>query len=118
MLPCSEHRLFLPWLLLGSALSFKMVALLLPQVKCDHYWPFTEEPIAYGDITVEMVSEEEQEDWASRHFRINYVSFRQVQGGCSPSLHPTNTPPHKPSLGKTVSASGSVMLLPARDKGL
>lgn len=47
------------------------------RVKCDHYWPFTEEPIAYGDITVEMVSEEEQEDWASRHFRINYADEAQ-----------------------------------------
>lgn len=63
-----------------------------PQVKCDHYWPFTEEPIAYGDITVEMVSEEEEEDWASRHFRINYVSFQQIQRGWAPSLQPTNSP--------------------------
>ncbi|KAK1341346.1 hypothetical protein QTO34_017751 [Cnephaeus nilssonii] len=50
------------------------------RVKCDHYWPFTEEPITYGDITVEMISEEEQDDWACRHFRIIYVSHEaQVQ---------------------------------------
>ncbi|EMP35052.1 Receptor-type tyrosine-protein phosphatase O, partial [Chelonia mydas] len=42
-------------------------------VKCDHYWPFTEEPIAYGDITVEMLSEEEQTDWSFRNFRISYA---------------------------------------------
>lgn len=44
------------------------------QVKCDHYWPFTEDPIAYGDITVEMLSEEEHTDWVYRNFRICYVS--------------------------------------------
>ncbi|XP_073079326.1 receptor-type tyrosine-protein phosphatase O isoform X1 [Manis javanica] len=47
------------------------------RVKCDHYWPFTEEPIAYGDITVEMISEEEQDDWACRCFRINYADETQ-----------------------------------------
>jgi len=44
------------------------------QVKCDHYWPFTEDPVAYGDITVEMLSEEEHTDWVYRSFRISYVS--------------------------------------------
>ena len=64
-----------------------------------------------------MVSEEEEEDWASRHFRINYVSFQQIQEGWSPSLHLTNKyRPPKPSLCKVVSTSGSVVLLPARDK--
>ncbi|XP_019345083.1 receptor-type tyrosine-protein phosphatase O isoform X2 [Alligator mississippiensis] len=43
------------------------------RVKCDHYWPFTEEPIAYGDITVEMLSEEEHTDWVYRNFRISYA---------------------------------------------
>ncbi|XP_019371131.1 PREDICTED: receptor-type tyrosine-protein phosphatase O isoform X2 [Gavialis gangeticus] len=43
------------------------------RVKCDHYWPFTEEPIAYGDITVEMISEEEHTDWVYRNFRISYA---------------------------------------------
>ncbi|KAM7177723.1 receptor-type tyrosine-protein phosphatase O isoform 1-T1 [Macrochelys suwanniensis] len=43
------------------------------RVKCDHYWPFTEEPIVYGDITVEMLSEEEQTDWSYRNFRISYA---------------------------------------------
>uniref|UniRef100_A0A8D0HPA2 Receptor-type tyrosine-protein phosphatase O n=1 Tax=Sphenodon punctatus TaxID=8508 RepID=A0A8D0HPA2_SPHPU len=43
------------------------------RVKCDHYWPFTEEPVGYGDITVEMLSEEGQPDWAYRNFRISYA---------------------------------------------
>ncbi|XP_074125064.1 receptor-type tyrosine-protein phosphatase O isoform X2 [Sminthopsis crassicaudata] len=47
------------------------------RVKCDHYWPFTEEPIAYGDITVEMTSEEEHNDWAYRSFRISYADEMQ-----------------------------------------
>ncbi|NXD44430.1 PTPRO phosphatase, partial [Copsychus sechellarum] len=43
------------------------------RVKCDHYWPFTEDPVAYGDITVEMLSEEEHTDWVCRSFRISYA---------------------------------------------
>ncbi|KAM6320533.1 receptor-type tyrosine-protein phosphatase O [Aegotheles albertisi] len=43
------------------------------RVKCDHYWPFTEDPVAYGDITVEMLSEEEHTDWVFRSFRISYA---------------------------------------------
>ncbi|NXX75861.1 PTPRO phosphatase, partial [Urocolius indicus] len=43
------------------------------RVKCDHYWPFTEDPIVYGDITVEMLSEEEHTDWVYRNFRISYA---------------------------------------------
>ncbi|XP_066855177.1 receptor-type tyrosine-protein phosphatase O isoform X2 [Anser cygnoides] len=43
------------------------------RVKCDHYWPFTEDPVAYGDITVEMLSEEEHTDWVYRNFRICYA---------------------------------------------
>ncbi|KAM6436934.1 receptor-type tyrosine-protein phosphatase O isoform 3-T4 [Liasis olivaceus] len=43
------------------------------RVKCDHYWPFAEEAVPYGDIIVEMVSEEEQADWVFRNFRISYA---------------------------------------------
>ncbi|XP_054138146.1 receptor-type tyrosine-protein phosphatase O isoform X2 [Melozone crissalis] len=43
------------------------------RVKCDHYWPFTEDPVAYGDITVEMLNEEEHTDWVYRSFRISYA---------------------------------------------
>ncbi|XP_030071123.1 receptor-type tyrosine-protein phosphatase O isoform X2 [Microcaecilia unicolor] len=41
------------------------------RVKCDHYWPFTAEPVLYGDITVAMISENEQTDWCYRTFRIS-----------------------------------------------
>ncbi|KAM4036979.1 receptor-type tyrosine-protein phosphatase O isoform 2-T2 [Anomaloglossus baeobatrachus] len=47
------------------------------RIKCDHYWPFTAEPVSYGDIAVEMVSEEEQPDWAFRVFRISHVDEAQ-----------------------------------------
>ncbi|XP_064417100.1 receptor-type tyrosine-protein phosphatase O [Latimeria chalumnae] len=43
------------------------------RVKCDHYWPFTEDPVSYGDITVEMLSEEEQTEWVIREFRVSYA---------------------------------------------
>ncbi|XP_069819620.1 receptor-type tyrosine-protein phosphatase O isoform X3 [Dendropsophus ebraccatus] len=42
------------------------------RIKCDHYWPFTAEPVTYGDVAVEMVSEEEQPDWACRVFRVSH----------------------------------------------
>ncbi|XP_041114400.1 receptor-type tyrosine-protein phosphatase O-like [Polyodon spathula] len=44
------------------------------RVKCDHYWPFTEEPVVYGDVTVEITSENEVTEWAIRNFRLSYVS--------------------------------------------
>ncbi|XP_056409709.1 receptor-type tyrosine-protein phosphatase O-like, partial [Hyla sarda] len=47
------------------------------RIKCDHYWPFTSEPVSYGDITVEMVSEEEQPDWALRVFRVSHAPDTQ-----------------------------------------
>lgn len=47
------------------------------RIKCDHYWPFTAEPVSYGDITVEMVSEEEQSDWACRVFRVSHSADAQ-----------------------------------------
>ncbi|XP_067860875.1 receptor-type tyrosine-protein phosphatase O isoform X2 [Heptranchias perlo] len=52
------------------------------RVKCDHYWPFNEQPVGYGDITVEMVFESEQSDqseeshqseWIIREFNVNYA---------------------------------------------
>lgn len=55
------------------------------QVKCDHYWPFTEDPVAYGDITVEMLSEDEHTDWVYRSFRISYVSEALCQSRGSDS---------------------------------
>ncbi|PIO37167.1 hypothetical protein AB205_0105150, partial [Aquarana catesbeiana] len=47
------------------------------RIKCDHYWPFTTEPVSYGDIMVEMVSEDEQPDWAFRVFRVSQADDAQ-----------------------------------------
>ncbi|XP_063073305.1 receptor-type tyrosine-protein phosphatase O [Engraulis encrasicolus] len=47
------------------------------RVKCDHYWPFTDEPVGYGEITVEMLSESESADWTVRNFRLNYADESQ-----------------------------------------
>lgn len=43
-------------------------------MKCDHYWPFTDEPVMYGEISVEMLSESESPEWTIRKFRLGYVS--------------------------------------------
>ena len=45
-------------------------------MKCDHYWPFTDEPVMYGEISVEMLSECESPEWTIRNFRLGYVSPR------------------------------------------
>ncbi|KAM4712054.1 receptor-type tyrosine-protein phosphatase O isoform 2-T2 [Anableps anableps] len=43
------------------------------RVKCDHYWPFTDEPVMYSDISVEMLSEEGSPEWIIRKFRLGYA---------------------------------------------
>uniref|UniRef100_H3CKS4 Protein tyrosine phosphatase receptor type O n=1 Tax=Tetraodon nigroviridis TaxID=99883 RepID=H3CKS4_TETNG len=43
------------------------------RVKCDHYWPFTDEPVTYGEISVEMLSESESPEWTVRKFRLGYA---------------------------------------------
>ncbi|XP_069765478.1 receptor-type tyrosine-protein phosphatase O isoform X2 [Narcine bancroftii] len=52
------------------------------RIKCDHYWPFSEQPVNYGDVSVEMVFESEQPDqldenlhseWMIREFNISYA---------------------------------------------
>ncbi|KAJ8245341.1 hypothetical protein GJAV_G00269740 [Gymnothorax javanicus] len=47
------------------------------RVKCDHYWPFTDEPVAYGEIVVEMLSEKEAPEWTMRNFRLSYADETQ-----------------------------------------
>lgn len=43
------------------------------RVKCDHYWPFTDEPVMYGEISAEMLSETESPEWTIRKFRLGYA---------------------------------------------
>ncbi|XP_067347262.1 receptor-type tyrosine-protein phosphatase O isoform X5 [Channa argus] len=47
------------------------------RVKCDHYWPFTDEPVMYGEISVEMLSEIESPEWTIRKFRLGYADETQ-----------------------------------------
>lgn len=47
------------------------------RVKCDHYWPFTDEPVLYGEISVEMLSETESPEWTIRNFRLGYADESQ-----------------------------------------
>ncbi|XP_037837161.1 receptor-type tyrosine-protein phosphatase O [Kryptolebias marmoratus] len=48
------------------------------RVKCDHYWPFKNEPVMYGDISVEMLSENnESTEWIIRKFRLGYADETQ-----------------------------------------
>uniref|UniRef100_A0A667YZY7 Protein tyrosine phosphatase receptor type O n=1 Tax=Myripristis murdjan TaxID=586833 RepID=A0A667YZY7_9TELE len=47
------------------------------RVKCDHYWPFTDEPVMYGEISVEMLSETESPEWTIRSFRLGYADETQ-----------------------------------------
>uniref|UniRef100_A0A8C6UZN2 Protein tyrosine phosphatase receptor type O n=1 Tax=Neogobius melanostomus TaxID=47308 RepID=A0A8C6UZN2_9GOBI len=43
------------------------------RVKCDHYWPFTDEPVMYGEISAEMLSETESPEWIIRKIRLGYA---------------------------------------------
>ncbi|XP_023808423.1 receptor-type tyrosine-protein phosphatase O isoform X2 [Oryzias latipes] len=47
------------------------------RVKCDHYWPFTDEPVMYGEISVEMLSQSESQEWITRKFRLEYADETQ-----------------------------------------
>ncbi|XP_063762021.1 receptor-type tyrosine-protein phosphatase O isoform X2 [Eleginops maclovinus] len=47
------------------------------RVKCDHYWPFTDEPVMYGEVSVEMLSESEAPEWIIRKFRLGYADESQ-----------------------------------------
>uniref|UniRef100_A0A8C8HAU3 protein-tyrosine-phosphatase n=1 Tax=Oncorhynchus tshawytscha TaxID=74940 RepID=A0A8C8HAU3_ONCTS len=40
------------------------------RVKCDHYWPFDQEPLYYGDLIVQMLSESVLPEWTIREFKI------------------------------------------------
>ena len=37
-------------------------------MKCDHYWPFDEEPVELQDLTVTMTNEETLPNWTIRYF--------------------------------------------------
>uniref|UniRef100_A0A3Q3J1B7 protein-tyrosine-phosphatase n=1 Tax=Monopterus albus TaxID=43700 RepID=A0A3Q3J1B7_MONAL len=40
------------------------------RVKCDQYWPADTEPLYYGDLVIQMLSESVLPEWTIREFRI------------------------------------------------
>lgn len=40
------------------------------RVKCDHYWPADQDPLYYGDLILQMVSESVLPEWTIREFKI------------------------------------------------
>ncbi|XP_029018669.1 receptor-type tyrosine-protein phosphatase beta [Betta splendens] len=40
------------------------------RVKCDQYWPADKEPLYYGDLVIQMLSESVLPEWTIREFRI------------------------------------------------
>ncbi|XP_037551667.1 receptor-type tyrosine-protein phosphatase beta, partial [Nematolebias whitei] len=40
------------------------------RVKCDQYWPADKEPLYYGDLVLQMLSESVLPEWTIREFRI------------------------------------------------
>lgn len=50
-------------------------ALFAGKIKCDHYWPFDNEPVVSGDVSVQMVSESMLPEWTTREFRLTHVGI-------------------------------------------
>ncbi|MEQ2193396.1 hypothetical protein XENOCAPTIV_022346, partial [Xenoophorus captivus] len=46
-------------------------------VKCDQYWPADKEPLYYGDLVIQMLSESVLPEWTIREFKITSVSAPQ-----------------------------------------
>lgn len=44
-------------------------------MKCDHYWPFDQEALYYGDLIVQMQSESVLPEWTIREFKICNVGI-------------------------------------------
>ncbi|XP_054844181.1 receptor-type tyrosine-protein phosphatase beta isoform X4 [Eublepharis macularius] len=40
------------------------------RVKCDHYWPFDQDSLYYGDLIVQMLSESVLPEWTIREFNV------------------------------------------------
>uniref|UniRef100_A0A8C9SQ83 protein-tyrosine-phosphatase n=1 Tax=Scleropages formosus TaxID=113540 RepID=A0A8C9SQ83_SCLFO len=40
------------------------------RVKCDHYWPYDQDPLYYGDLIVQMQAESVLPEWTIREFTI------------------------------------------------
>ena len=50
------------------------VKILLLQDMCDHYWPKNTEPMYYGYLKVQVISETKYGDWIVSKFMLTMVS--------------------------------------------
>ena len=48
------------------------------KIKCDHYWPFDNEPLTTGDLTLQMTSESMLPEWTIRELKLTHVSINVV----------------------------------------
>ncbi|XP_076119767.1 receptor-type tyrosine-protein phosphatase beta [Alosa pseudoharengus] len=51
------------------------------RVKCDHYWPFDQDALYYGDLIIQMLSESVLPEWTIREFKIcseDQLNFTRV----------------------------------------
>ncbi|XP_047245590.1 receptor-type tyrosine-protein phosphatase beta isoform X2 [Girardinichthys multiradiatus] len=46
------------------------------RVKCDQYWPADKEPLYYGDLVIQMLSESVLPEWTIREFKITSENSR------------------------------------------
>lgn len=46
----------------------------LPQVKCEHYWPLDSQPCTYGHLQVTLEGEKVMENWTVRDLKLRHVS--------------------------------------------
>lgn len=53
--------------------SINEVCVNVLQVKCDQYWPADREPLYYGDLVIQMLSESVLPEWTIREFKITSV---------------------------------------------
>uniref|UniRef100_A0A8B9JE68 protein-tyrosine-phosphatase n=1 Tax=Astyanax mexicanus TaxID=7994 RepID=A0A8B9JE68_ASTMX len=48
------------------------------RVKCDHYWPFDQDPLYYEDLIVQMLSESVLPEWTIREFKIYQLNYSRI----------------------------------------
>lgn len=47
----------------------------LPQVKCEHYWPLDAQPCTHGHLQVTLEGEKVMENWTVRDLKLRHVSL-------------------------------------------
>uniref|UniRef100_A0A2K5CAV2 Protein tyrosine phosphatase receptor type H n=1 Tax=Aotus nancymaae TaxID=37293 RepID=A0A2K5CAV2_AOTNA len=53
-------------------------SLILPQVKCEHYWPLDSQPCTHGHLRVTLESEEVTENWTVRELQLLQVEEQKT----------------------------------------